>query len=392
MLSNNGKICVRQNIMSEDNETQQIYNIIVNNGLTQRSCAIAFLTIVFFAGTVGNSLLLAAIWKFRALRTPTNFFVASLCVADLFMSSVLCSLTILSFATKGHCFVEFAHDEGSNALCKLYGFLMLQSCFASVSCMLAIAVNRYLCVCRKNVFLRLFTRRKSAVGAVMVHIYSLLASTPPLFGISRYRYFSGEMICLFDRSGQNFYFLIYLTTLTVAIPFPMIVSCYFKIWLTSRKSSRRAINNQVFVNSSVISSRDFALAKLGFIVFVAFCTLPLPSIVLAFVHAANSSSPRPFGLSTLWFASSALNSVIYGIMNPQFRKAYRKLLSLNNTCVAKRTNKVISVIPADHLASANGSNSLKTSTTVSTRATPPSVLTPRGPYSAEVEHLVPIDC
>nr|CAI5851811.1 unnamed protein product [Callosobruchus analis] len=93
-----------------------------------------FLIIV---GALGNTLVIVAVIRKPAMRTPRNMFIVNLAVADLLLCTVTMPLTLMEILTK-------YFPLGNNLfICKLIGILQATSTYVSTISITAIALDRY---------------------------------------------------------------------------------------------------------------------------------------------------------------------------------------------------------------------------------------------------------
>ncbi|XP_006816941.1 melatonin receptor type 1C-like [Saccoglossus kowalevskii] len=303
-----------------------------------KAISVALLIATIIVGTVGNSLVIASITMFKRLRSPFNVLIGGLCVSDFTTCTFMTSLTIIAYVTDGNLFGYHDNSPRGNWLCKLYGCVFLQSGGASIFCMTAIAINRYLTVCRKNNNALRLTVKNNVMVATACHLTAVVFSILPLFNFSNYKYSYNERICLIDRTGLGFYYLICLSIATGLLPLLVIGYCYAHLWFKVYQSRRQV--HSIATSNQRMSSKEIAITKTVFSVFLSYIMFISPyQFVVTFVL----SREPPFGLAVLFFANSAVNPIIYGVCNPQLREAYRKLLS-RNLCVRDHRRQIVSSI------------------------------------------------
>lgn len=156
-------------------------------------CA-AYLSI-FLVGVLGNALTCAVILRYRAMQTPTNYYLLSLAVSDLLVLLLGMPLELYEMGRN----YPFPLGEGG---CYFRTFLFETVCLASVLNVTALSVERYVAVVHplkvKHVATRAHVRRvvlalwllsmACAVPNTSVHGIEVL---PPKFG----REFPQSAIC-----------------------------------------------------------------------------------------------------------------------------------------------------------------------------------------------------
>ncbi|GFO00518.1 orexin receptor type 2-like [Plakobranchus ocellatus] len=117
------------------------------------------LSVFSLVGSIGNGMVIFVFQRVRDESTA-QLFIVFMAVIDLFTCMVIIPLTM---------FAEFtAYRLQSDPLCKIYHFLITSKVPLSLFIMVAIAVDRYLCICRP--LRRIITRAKAKVVIVILFL------------------------------------------------------------------------------------------------------------------------------------------------------------------------------------------------------------------------------
>lgn len=271
--------------------------------------------------TVNNALVLLLISRSPTLHTPTAVFVGNLALADFVVGVVGPPTTILP--TYG-----LPHDFEA---CLLLNSLIVIATHISMLSMLAIAVDRYLSICRPLTSRRLLTIPRAAMTAGLIWAVGILLGLVPNFGWNKGRdNFKG--VCAFQDTIDLDY-MVYLVFFCLTLPLLLLVLClYIRIYLTVRRINRQTRRRSCVPNSG--GCREIRGIKSLFIVVVTFacCWLPLHTINCTIVLA-----PARFpGKDVLLFAivlshaNSFMNPIIYCLFNKNYRGVFWQFIRGSN--------------------------------------------------------------
>jgi neuropeptide Y receptor len=151
-----------------------------NRAIDEPACTalITMYSVLTVLGALGNILVIVAVIRKPAMRTPRNMFILNLAVSDLLLCTVVMPLTLMEIITK-------YFPLGNNVfICKIVGPLQATSIFVSTISITAIALDRYqVIVYPTKESLQLF-------GAVfillLIWVLALLLATP-LFVVKQLR-------------------------------------------------------------------------------------------------------------------------------------------------------------------------------------------------------------
>lgn len=128
---------------------------------------LSMLSLFTVVGTVGNGLVLFVFSRVRD-KTTAQLFILTLALIDLFTCLVIIPFTM---------FVEFTrYDINYDLLCKLYQFLITSKVPLSAFIMVAIAFDRYFCICHP--LRRIITPWRTKVSC-LPFLISLVSSFQP---------------------------------------------------------------------------------------------------------------------------------------------------------------------------------------------------------------------
>lgn len=165
-----------------------------------------------------------------------------------------------------------------------------------------------------------------------------LMDLPNFVGWSRHSYDMKGMVCTYDRTADYGYTLFFIV-LVIAFPVVVVAMSYLRIFLYVRRQKNRiaAIATISSEASKKLKKSDIQLMKTMFTIFVVFliCWSPYAVTVLADYH---DNFPMEVHSSVLMLAhvNSSVNSVLYGVLNKQYRKAYKTVI-LRILCCLKRS-------------------------------------------------------
>ncbi|XP_006160538.2 melatonin receptor type 1A [Tupaia chinensis] len=284
--------------------------------------AIALACILIFTIVVdilGNVLVILSVYRDKKLRNSGNIFVVSLAVADLLVAVYPYPLVLMSIFNNGW-------NLGS-LHCQISGFLMGLSVFGSIFNIAGIAINRYCYICHSLKYEQLYSNKNSLCYVLLIWMLTLVAIVPNLqTGTLQYdpRIYS----CTFAQSISSAYTIV-VVVFHFILPMVIVIFCYLRIWILFLQVRRRVKPD----SEPKLKPQDFRNFITMFVVFVIFaiCWAPLNFIGLAVASDPVNMVPRiPEWLFVasyyMAYFNSCLNAIIYGILNQNFRKEYRRII------------------------------------------------------------------
>jgi len=223
-------------------------------------------------------------------------------------------------------------------LCQLQGFAFFVLAFVSLETMALVAVNRYLNVTKPALYQRLFTHKRSC--NMIVTLWLLCLFYVGIFTILKWPVFvfnPGKAICHIKIRRSPYKTAWNFITLFVFALVPMVTLfvCYWRIFVSVRRHNVQTLRwlraQQGLHAKSRYSMEDIKITKLILGLIVGFSCCWIPSYGIAYAELAYPRISKQRFLQTLWvflvFSSSAINSVIYGILNRTFRAEILKLIT-----------------------------------------------------------------
>ncbi|XP_029382538.1 neuropeptide Y receptor Y2, like [Echeneis naucrates] len=286
---------------------------------------LAYSTIIVL-GVLGNSLVIYVIYRFKTLRTVTNFFIANLAVADLLVNT-LCLPFTLVYTLQGEW-------KFGSVLCFLLPFAQGLAVHVSTVTLNVIALDRHRCI-----VYHLETRMRKDVCFGVIALTWVLSAVlaSPLAIFREYGSFSLEpghtiQVCTEKWPGKSTDGTIYSISMLILqyfLPLSIISFAYARIWSKLRGHVGPAESSG---NSSAGSERHRRRQKttkmlVTMVVVFAVSWLPFHAFQLATDIDSTVLDMRDFHLLYTVFhviamCSTFANPLLYGWMNRNYRAAF----------------------------------------------------------------------
>ncbi|KAK6329228.1 hypothetical protein J4Q44_G00012060 [Coregonus suidteri] len=260
-----------------------------------------------------NAVTVAAFLKIRELRTPSNFLVLSLALADMGISA---NATIAAFSS----FLRY-WPYGSDG-CQTHGFQGFVTALASIHFIAAIAWDRYHQYCTRTKL-----QWSSAITlAIFIWLFTAFWSAMPLIGWGEYDYEPLRTCCTLDYSkGDRNYvsYLIPMAIFNMAIQTFVVMSSYQSIGQKFKKTG-----NPRFNTATPLKTFLFCWGPYGVLAFYAA------------VENANLVSPKIRMLAPILAKTSpTFNVFLYALGNENYRGGIWQFLTGEKIEVLQIENK-----------------------------------------------------
>lgn len=278
--------------------------------------------VVALCASLGNMLVCSTIARNPRLHTPTNVLIFALAMTDVTMSLATMPITIGVLISGRWIY--------SKEVCLFQGSFPLTLAASSLLLMVVIAVNRYLCVVKPNLYRQVFTTKKSigfAIGALC--LASVPCLSPLFYAREGYQFHPGKAYCAFAME-QNPIFAICMGLSLIITPFIIMSFLYLRIYCSVRNAvfpqgNSNAESQRTTHVQEVKVTKTLAAVLLGF----SCCWFPIVAIDQIDMSNGVPILPRRvyylYGL--LIYTSSAINPVLYGLMNRSFRAEYKRIIT-----------------------------------------------------------------
>ncbi|CAN9515219.1 unnamed protein product [Ophioblennius macclurei] len=267
---------------------------------------------------VGNLLVIVSVFRNRKLRKAGNAFVVSLALADLLVALYPYPLVLTAIFHDGWI--------AGQLHCQISGFMMGLSVIGSIFNITGIAINRYCYICHSLRYDRLFSAANTLCYVLLVWALTVLAIAPNWF-VESLRYDPRVYSCTFAQSVSSLY-TIAVVLVHFVLPMAIVTYCYLRIWILVIRVRRRVKPD----SRPKLKPHDLRNFLTMFVVFVLFavCWAPLNLIGLAVALDSRLSGAVPEWLFTasyfMAYFNSCLNAVVYGVLNHNFRKEYKRIV------------------------------------------------------------------
>ncbi|XP_071483468.1 rhodopsin, GQ-coupled-like [Diadema antillarum] len=288
-----------------------------------------YLLVVIIAGAAGNSAVIYAFLNCKKLHTPTNLLIVNLSASDLVVALTGTPLSAYSTFNGRWMFGEIG--------CSFYGFINYYCGCISLNSLAAISIFRYYIVVKKLTGPKKITFRKSWHTVLIIHVYTLIFSTPPLFGWNRFILEGYRIGCDIDFRTKTPLYISYIGCMFIFlffIPLGIIMFNYWRVFQAVRQHACTLANSPSarkpgLRKDSMLGFRShFLRTRTGLILFITVAVflvawLPYCVVSLWVLLGDPSSISRVATVVPSLFAKSSVvyNPVIYVMLNPQYRKA-----------------------------------------------------------------------
>uniref|UniRef100_A0A672YL34 Neuropeptide Y receptor type 2 n=1 Tax=Sphaeramia orbicularis TaxID=375764 RepID=A0A672YL34_9TELE len=307
---------------------------------------LAYSTIIVL-GVLGNSLVIYVIYRFKTLRTVTNFFIANLAVADLLVNT-LCLPFTLVYTLQGEW-------KFGSTLCFLLPYAQGLAVHVSTVTLNVIALDRHRCI-----VYHLETRMRKDVCFGVIALTWVLSAVlaSPLAIFREYGSFTLEghtiQVCTEKWPGKNTDGTIYSISMLILqyfLPLSIISFAYAHIWSKLRGHVSPAETG----GSSAGSERHRRRRKttkmlVTMVVVFAVSWLPFHAFQLATDIDSSVLDMRDFRLLYTIFhvvamCSTFANPLLYGWMNRNYRAAFVAVFKCSRGGERGRGSRLDSIHP-----------------------------------------------
>ena len=290
--------------------------------------AVAF-SVMIIVNTVGNSLVMSLVLLNKSMRTPTNYLLVNLAVADLIVAVFSSVQFIITPAIQ--------HPEGvkGTMLCKIVtgGNPAWIGAIASIFSLIALAIERYFAVLYPHSIRLKLTKQKTLFLIIACWFLSAVFALPGFWAMV---YQKDTKSC-----GHSWRKAIYAEAYTIGwtivagiIPISIMAGLYsrvvYRLWFTrdtTTEASQKAILRY---------RRRATKMVIAVTVIYVFCWVPELSIYfLGFTGAINLTQIHHGIASLLIVFNSSINPVVYSLQSSHFRRHLSDLV-----CCKRGANRI----------------------------------------------------
>ncbi|XP_045125313.1 neuropeptide SIFamide receptor-like [Portunus trituberculatus] len=292
--------------------------------------------LVFILGLVGNCFVIAVVFRTPRMRTPTNYFIVNLAMADVLVVVFCLPATLLSN-------IYYPWMLGW-LMCKSVAYVQGVSVSASVNSLVAVSLDRFLAIWFP-MKLQITTYR---ARAIIVLIWIMAVVSPiPYFVYFETNIFIPDLpdllVCVEmwpSREAEWLYFLIAHLLLCYLLPLVLISFCYFMIWIkVARRSipgdTRDAAIQQMQQRSKV------KVVKMLVVVVIIFMLSWLPLyVIFVRIKMGEELGEKEGAILAIvtpmaqWLGSSnsCINPILYAFFNKKYRNGFLAIIKSRSCC------------------------------------------------------------
>ena len=272
---------------------------------------------------LGNSLVCLAVWRFRNLRSLTNYLVCSLACAD-FLVPLLRVIYIDISVFSG----EWVFGEIWCSISSMCGVLL---CGASILHLCAISIERLIAIKWPLSYDIKVTPKRIVIVLIYIWLQSFVLSIFPALGLADHRFNPVMSECEIHWLKHPT-LTILLIVFYFFLPVTIMVVAYAVIFKEVRRNSRRISTIECAGSQSARNKlkREMKAVKTLAVVVGVFFVMWMPYFVTTTIRSFRGDGSIPDALQrtviTLAYGNSCCNFVIYSLMNSQLRNAFCQIL------------------------------------------------------------------
>lgn len=302
-----------------------LWDIEIGKALRLRYFMIGWISLTLALGVPGNILVIASVAFMRHLRQIPHIFVVNLAVFDLGVMGMNCFVLV-------GCFTGDTFWTSHPLLCEISGVMCMMSCFGSLWTMMFVAINRFVYVCKHEVYDKLFDLKGTLATTVLIWVCVILLDLPnfKVIGLGSHEFSVLLPHCSFGLDNAWWFNTLLYTGMALTFPMLVMIYCYYRIWTTASQSAKTMQSSSSTNERRQKEQRQLMTSLVT--IFVAFVITWLPFGLLVFVYGIKLDLvfEVPFELTIVFelfaHSNSAINFIIYGFTHRGFRRAYKMWL------------------------------------------------------------------
>ncbi|XP_022107462.1 orexin receptor type 1-like [Acanthaster planci] len=316
---------------------------------------IAVYAVLFLTGLAGNLLVCFAVLRNEHMRTVTNYYIVNMAVADVLVIVLCLPANVIVDTTETWFFGEMA--------CRIFPYIQEVTVSVSVYTLVAIAVDRYLAICRPLKFHIRASRTLFIVVCIWLLSFTIMVPQAVFVRLQpnsiAEQYGNPVWMTACMESGWNGttiqkVYHVARVVVTYILPLVLMGVAYalvcLRLWSgiptdEAQRPGSAGHSKQVTMNKSTETQLESRrkVARMLIVVVVMFAVCNLPTHVLNVIRHMEGfhTSPEvdPYQLNPdkvtvafvvahfMMYFNNAINPVIYNFLSARFRKEFQRAFS-----------------------------------------------------------------
>lgn len=270
---------------------------------------------------IGNSATLKIVCFNPSLRTVPNYLIVSLALADLglgFFTGILCPGVLITSS--------WPYSEGT---CQFNAISALTFSWASILNLTLMGINRYFRIVKQNKYRVFFTPKRTFVYISIVWTLSLVGTILYIPLGFKYVFHPGKFFCFI--SIEDYRYLVGTVTCFIFLPANVIAFCYINVYRVIKKHNDSMAVNWQTCSSQNLNSHEIKVTRTLFVIVIMFLLCWMPVFIMDSIDIIRKRYSLPREAYVFYSFSVALSSLVnplvYGILNPNFGREYKKMFA-----------------------------------------------------------------
>ncbi|KAL5004137.1 hypothetical protein ScPMuIL_017593 [Solemya velum] len=319
---------------SENTSNSSLYMDFLTRHPSLSYTYLSVLGVLTIIGNIGNIMVIGSVLSYKPLRTTGNLFIANLALADLCVTAIVDPFSIVGVVNGPQFFMD------KPLLCHVVACICLASCTCSMWNIAAVAINRYVFLCKPQLYPVLFTWRKTLSYCLLLWLVCFALEVPNMTGWGGHTFDLKTMACSYDRLA-NITYTYTFCAVGILLPIIAVFISYLKIFIyarRTRKELKRISGSKCLIyGKSKYKSRrqeELQLARTLFCVCIIFliCWTPYATVVVLDYDDRWSKIVYVVVIQ-MAHTNSSVNFMLYWLMNQRFKRGYQQFASRIQKCI-----------------------------------------------------------